>query len=207
MFKYTTAALAAALAGCGGGGGSGGAAPLLLLPAIDCSVALYGDSILHGMAEGATRIAEAPAAAIKRLRPAFTVTDRTAPGLTATGLANSFASERLTARIVVLQPGTNDAGQGLSVEQPYQSLIRIAHDAQRSVVVTGLSRISEPTPAWVESAAAIERIATGAGAIYANWPAVEAELADGLHPTQAGSHALVDSLVRALDLAAPECAP
>ncbi|WP_155946962.1 hypothetical protein, partial [Pseudacidovorax intermedius] len=46
----------------------------------DCSVALWGDSILHGAHNGAHRLAEPPAAILKRLRPLYGVEDNSVPG-------------------------------------------------------------------------------------------------------------------------------
>ena len=65
-------------------------------PSADCSVALHGDSILHGAYNGATgehRLAEPPAAALKRFRPAFAVTDNTVSGQSARTLAIRHFSE------------------------------------------------------------------------------------------------------------------
>lgn len=214
-----------ALAACGGGGGGGGgsAMPMIGLPiaapsapaappapARDCTLQLEGDSIASGGLSMFTTIAEVPAAAIKRLRPAYVVTDKSVIGNSAHARAPVFINESIASRIVVIEFGVNDAGNSY----PYEPAMRLLLDRTKAlgklVVVTGLPQQRIPlvnADAYNDIA---KRLAGEYGATFADWRSVAiapADMADDVHPLQKGSTQLVEQLVRALDQAAPECAP
>lgn len=215
----------AALAACGGGGGdSGGGMPIgaMLPPAaapapepapkpIDCSVALFGDSILFGGFFPSGRIAEPPAAGLKRMRPALQITDRSEPGDSAKARMPSFINEPIKSRVVVLSLGLNDAGQGYDYEPPLRAMVERVKAIGATPVVTGISLVKPgEVPARDAYDAIARRVAAESGAVFADWGAVHfdvADMADAVHPAQAYSTRLTEQLALAVDRAAPECKP
>jgi lysophospholipase L1-like esterase len=193
--------------GCSEAGGGGS----LPRAAADCSVTLYGDSILYGT-YGTTptnRLPEPPAAAIKRLRPAYTVVDRSSPGDFVNLRLPTFRRDVIDTRFVVIEHGMNDAGNRFDYAEPLRSMIRGVKALGKTPIVTGLSR---PRSGEVSTRDAYDRIARDVaaeeGVIFADWGAVamnDADLQDALHPGQDYSHRLAEQLVSALDRAAPEC--
>lgn len=174
----------------------------------DCTVTLEGDSILYGSYANNQRFEEPPAAMLRRLRPAYTVIDNSAPGSTAVQRAPAFATAPLTTHFVVLQHGINDGQFG----QPYEPALRrmVAHvQAEgRTPVITGLSRQTHPAPGRDAADDVARRVAGETGALFADWGTVSfkpAEMADVLHPAPAYSERLVGRIVSLLDRAAPEC--
>src|SRR5690606_13659606 len=140
--KISALAVAVLIAGCGGGGDLATPVPVdsvelgavpggvvqpfaepdaPMSPIKGCSVVLYGDSILAG-ANPLGSLAETPARTIKRLRPRYTVDDRSRSGQSATQAARLFPNDNRTARIVVLEHGTNDMLLGLPVQQSLASM-------------------------------------------------------------------------------------
>lgn len=220
-------AVGALVPACGGSGGGGGsdvssaAPPAVSSPApdgkavdnkpalpADCTVTLEGDSIMFGAYGNHLRLDEPPAAAIRRMRPAYTVLDNSVSGSTAAQRAPVFSKLTLTTRFVVLQHGLND-GQ---FSQPYEAALRdmLSHVlAQgRTPVVTGISRQTIPALNREVVDAIARRVAEGTGTLFADWDAVPfkpAEMADLLHPAPAYSERLAARLVAVLDQAAPEC--
>ena len=92
------------------------AGPRLQAPA--CTVALYGDSILHGayvaIKDGKQipgRWERFPAAEIKALRPAYTIDDRTVSAQPLSVMSAQFTTDGL-ARIVVLGSGIAEGWYG-----------------------------------------------------------------------------------------------
>ncbi|SFE09967.1 GDSL-type esterase/lipase family protein [Paracidovorax konjaci] len=142
-----------ALAACGGGGGGGdgdeaGAKPV--------SVDLFGDSIMRGPG-----IATPLSAALRTLRPGWTVEDHSANGLVLAdmiagyaepwpgapadayplGPQPPFADVRRSACVVVLAAGLNDALEMRTPEQfgtDLREAIRIVQAEGRTPVLTGL---------------------------------------------------------------------
>jgi hypothetical protein len=174
----------------------------------DCTVTFEGDSILHGSYANNQRFDEPPAAMLRRLRPAYTVIDNSAPGTTAAQRAPVFSTAPLTTHFVVLQHGINDGQFG----QPYEPALRrmVAHvQAEgRTPVITGLSRQTHPLLGRDAADDIARRVAGETGALFADWGAVSfkpAEMADVLHPAPAYSERLVARIVSLLDRAAPEC--
>jgi hypothetical protein len=178
-------------------------------PRHDCSVTLYGDSILYGVlgTTGKERLPEPPAAVVERLRPAYSVVDRSVPGDFAVWRSSQFKRDRINTRLVVFEHGMNDANQKFDYAEPLRSMIRRVKTLGKTPVVAGLSRAPKVGTRDVYDAMA-RRIATEEGAIFADWGAVSmavADLQDDLHPGQAYSTRLAEQLVQALDRAAPEC--
>ena len=212
------------LAGCGGGGGGGGSVALPgyigqppkvepapeqpIKPPPVCSVQLEGDSVLHGAFTGGS-LAEVPAAALKRLRPAYRVVDRTQSGNYVNLRLPTFLAEPADTRFVVLQFGLNDGGQGMDYREPLRSMVQRVKAQKLTPMITGLSRV-RGAPPWRDAYDELARqVASEEGAIFADWGAAayaDGDMADDLHPAQAYSTRLVEQLVKALDAAAPECA-
>ncbi|OUM01880.1 SGNH/GDSL hydrolase family protein [Variovorax sp. JS1663] len=169
---------------------------------------LYGDSILHGVADaaGKSRLEEHPAEVIERLRPAYLVIDRTVPGDFVVYRSSQFHRERIGTRLVVIEHGMNDASQRFDYAEPLRKMVRRVKSLGKTPIVTGLSRSAIGTRDAYDALA--RRIASEEGVVFANWGAVamtSEDLMDGLHPRQAYSTRLAEQLVRALDQAAPEC--
>lgn len=223
----SAAALAACSGGCGGGGGgsgSGGAVPMLPMAAPsapaapaapaaptgpDCSVTLYGDSILYGYTSKG-RIGEPPAVAIKRLRPAYRVVDRSDPGDYVLRRLPTFLSDTIDTRVVVIEHGMNDAGNGFDYAEPLRSMLQRVKALGRVAVVTGISQVVAGVPERATYDSTARRVAGEEGATFADWGAVRfdaSDMADDIHPAQAYSARLVEQLVAALDKTAPECKP
>lgn len=226
MFKQVLAATAlAALAACGGGGG--GAMPIAAAPQEpvkvaepakapepvkpDCSVALWGDSIMAGVVPSGY-LAETPAMGIKRLRPAYRVVDKSEPGTGAVGRLQMFESEPVTTRVVVIEWGINDAVTTTAeyYEGALREMVAYVKRAGSLPVITGLSY---PTgnfrPERDEFNAVALKVAADTGVDFGLWDHVayaDGDNADVIHPGQAYSTRLVEAITRALDRVSPECA-
>jgi lysophospholipase L1-like esterase len=176
-------------------------------PRHDCSVTLYGDSILYGVV-GATldRLPETPAAVIERMRPSYFVVDKTVPGDFVLFRSDLFMRDRIQTRLVVFQHGMNDAGRRLDYAEPLRKMVRRAKAVGKTPIITGISRAPIGTRDAYDAMA--RRVAAEEGVLFADWGAVpyaEGDLADAVHPHQAYSTRLAEQLVKALDQAAPEC--
>ncbi|ADU35612.1 SGNH/GDSL hydrolase family protein [Variovorax paradoxus] len=187
-----------------------GAAPALAAP--DCTVALWGDSILYGGfgASLANRIKEPPAAALKRIRPAWTIADYSSPGDSAHKRLPTFVLQPMPARVVVLQYGINDAGNNYQYEPALRGMVDYVQAARKTSIVTGLSQVkADRMPQRDGYDATARRVAQEEGVLFADWGAARfdpADMVDDIHPQQPYSTRLVERLVLALDQIAPECA-
>lgn len=203
-------AAAAFLAACGGGGGGGGSfmpigAPVAAAtpapaPAVDCTVALYGDSILAG-ANTSGALERRPADVLRAA--GFKVTDAAAAGASATGSIAAFENTHLTARFVVVEWFTNDVNNGLPVIPPLTRALQHVKASGRTPVMTGAYRYAGTD----QQRAEVRALSTSTGTAYAGWDEVEGErisATDG-HPSQAYSDALAGRLVDTLRALAPEC--
>ncbi|MFH0134835.1 GDSL-type esterase/lipase family protein [Variovorax sp. VaC1] len=179
----------------------------------DCSVTLYGDSVLNGGTNidgvGPAHIKEPPAMGLVRLRPLVTVTDRSVPGDFALKRLPFLLSDPITTRFVVIEHGLNDAGNGFEYEKPLRSMVQRVKALGKVPIVTGLSRVKE---GWVDQRDAYDaiasRVAKEEGATFANWGAVPFspdDMADAVHPAQPYSTRLTEQLARTVDGLAPEC--
>lgn len=216
--KLLSLVLVLFLTACGGGGGgttSGGVAGYGVTVAgepsdtpdarPDCSVSLYGDSILYGYVPGG-RLPQPPAATLAKLNPKLIVADLSAPGDSAYRHQQAFLNDQLASRIVVLQYGINDAGQGYPYEQALRSEVQRAKSLSKVVIVTGLSTAETTPPNRDIFDGIAARIAAEERVTFGAWGAVTpATTADGLHPDQSYSVALATSLAATIAVAAPEC--
>jgi GDSL-like Lipase/Acylhydrolase family len=174
----------------------------------ECSVTLYGDSILAGATFPNGRLAEPPAAAVRRMRPSYRTVDRALAGDNAQMRMPVMLRQQIDTRIVVLGHGLNDAANALPYEEPLRAMVKRARSQGRAVVITGISQTVGGTANEGTYNALAQRIAKEEGAIFANWGAVQvvaADMADPVHPGQRQSTRLVEHLVRTLDKVAPEC--
>jgi len=216
--RFAVIACAAALAACGGGGGGAEAdvPQASAKPAPVCTVSLYGDSILWGgYANGGSvvmRLEEPPAAALKRMRPKYEVTDFSLNGDSATVRLPSFLNDAPPGRIVVLQYGVNDTGMAPSAAayaETLRSMVQRVKALNKTPVITGLSRSVIPKRDLFDDTA--RRVAYEESVVFADWSAAEwfpdtdVDVVGGAHPKQAYSLRLVERLAVALDRAAPEC--
>lgn len=206
----------ASLAACGGGGGGGSPMPVAIAPIAaqapkpDCSVELNGDSIMWGQSvpPGATtiqRLASPPAVTLKRIRPSYTVVDKSVGGQMATERAAVFNNDTRNSRIIVIQHGTNDLYRGNVADMvvALKSMVTYAQAERRTVILTGMSTIASTL--YPEFRDAVKQVAVDTGAVYADWPSVAVVTTDAAHPDQASSEALVAKLALSLDAIAPEC--
>jgi len=175
----------------------------------DCSVALYGDSILYGAHNGMNRLPDPPAALLRELRPMYRVDDHSFPGDSAHAHVAQFIHTPLTSRIVVLQYGINDAGQGHDYRPALETMVAYVRSQGRTPVITGLSRVIEGIPRRDAYDAVAREIAAASGSAFADWGAVRFEprdMADPVHPGQPYAERLTRQLMHAIDAVAPECA-
>lgn len=179
----------------------------------NCTVALWGDSILYGGfgASLANRIKEPPAAALKRIRPAWTIADYSSPGDSAHKRLPTFVLQPMPARVVVLQYGINDAGNSYRYEPALRGMVDYVQAAGKTSIITGLSQVkADRMPLREDYNATARRVAQEEGVLFADWGAVRfdpADMVDDIHPQQPYSTRLVERLALALDQVAPECAP
>jgi hypothetical protein len=191
---------------------AGRAAEMLPPPAQrDCSVSFYGDSILYGGygANLGNRLPDPPAAAMRRIRPAWKVSDHSVVGDSAHARMPAFVTQPMPTRVVVLQYGVNDAGQNHDYEPALRAMARHVKAQRRTLVITGLSQVrgslSEPRGRYDAIA---RQIAVEEGAVFADWGSVSfdaAQMIDDIHPAQAYSTRLAQRLAMTLDRVAPEC--
>lgn len=176
----------------------------------NCSVMLFGDSILYGAHNGVQRLADPPAAMLQRLRPRYAVMDHSHPGDSAHLHAPRFKRTPLRGRIVVLQFGINDAGQDYpDYERAMRAMVRRVRAQGLVPLITGLSHVSEGQAGRDAYDRSARRVAHSTGTAFADWGAVHfdtADMADAVHPGQPYAARLTQQLVRALDRVAPECA-
>lgn len=178
-------------------------------PRSDCSVVLYGDSILHGGYAGSLRLSEPPAQTLRRVRPRYAVEDLTANGETATQRLGTFGQEHRDARFLVIAHGINDVAQRLDLDSALRRMVRVAQQEGREVILTGLSRQPVSVPGRAQGDAVIRRVASDMHVAFADWGSVpyqSSEMADVLHPAKPYSDRLVQRIADVLDRLAPECA-
>lgn len=175
----------------------------------DCSVTLWGDSILNGAHNITQRLADPPALILRRLRPRYAVEDNSVPGDSAYAREPQFLRLSFRARIVVLHYGINDAGNGYAYERALRTMVAHARSQGRSVVITGLSHVVGGMAARDRYDAIARRVASDTGSTFADWGAVRfdpADMADSVHPGAPYAERLTAQLALALDRVAPECA-
>lgn len=182
----------------------------------DCSVVLYGDSILHGayVGDGQTRRHRRnPAAELKARRPAWRIDDRTQPGQSLEMLAKTFHSDQRASRVVVLGSGIAEGWSGGSVLSDLPRMIETVRREGRTPVLTGYSRQLPNAFMTADKLEGRDRVDAEVKALaletrieFADFGAARpAEMADEVHPTEQYSLRLSAKLIEALDRVAPEC--
>jgi len=234
VFHLLALSFSMVLTACGGGGSGGGSFGGFAFPAgypgvdnsktgttsnastqlpatsaPDCTVALNGDSILHGGSYDPTyRLPTPPATALHQARPGWTIDDQSFNGQSAHGQLQTFLNQSLTSRVQVIEWGVNDTLiEGTNYEQDLRAIVARVQSLNKKPLITGL--IQAPGLTHRDEFDAIaRRVASDMGAEFADWGAVQQngdETLDHLHPNQAYSLRLVDQLAAALDRIAPEC--
>lgn len=242
--KYMLTLALAMLAGCGGGSlgtvdgtvtvdSSGLTAALTAsvpppVVAKNCTATFYGDSILNGAytlpAPGRElmRLQEPPAATVKRLRPLWSIDDRTLNGQTTAALITKFYGDPRVSRVVVIENGIIEAWRNEPMVANLRSMANYVRGEGRIPILTGLSRFAvhvdaDPgytmTQAMVNQRdafdAQIKAMATDERITFADFGAATfsgaSDLMDTVHPTKGYSDRLVTQLIAALDVVAPEC--
>ncbi|MDM0013900.1 SGNH/GDSL hydrolase family protein [Variovorax sp. J22P168] len=182
----------------------------------DCSLVLYGDSILNGAyveQDRFRRHARNPAAEIEARRPAWTVDDRTQPGQSLAKLARTFRNDARNARVVVIGSGIAEGWAGETVLRNLPWMVYTVRGEGRIPVLTGYSRQLPSAFMSPEKLAGrdrvdheVEELAGDMKVEFADiGAAAPVSLADEVHPTADYSLRLTDRLVAALDRVAPEC--
>lgn len=169
---------------------------------------LEGDSIMWGGFVPGPRLAEPPAAILKRMRPAYTVVDNSVNSSTATQRAKTFASSTRTTRFVVLQHGINDALIGSEFATPLYEMAEISKKEGRIPIITGLTHQIRKIRRRDYYDLISRQVAIASQSLFADWGSVRyrpQDMADEMHPGQAYADRLVARLVALLDQAAPEC--
>lgn len=212
-------ATALLITACGGGGGGGGGTYFPVGPSVPvvetpvektvCSVALIGDSIMHGGYQVSLRLPVPPAANLKLQRPNYEVQDYSYNGGNAMQYASTFLTQELNTKIVVIEFGVNDAGNGLPYEVYMRQMLDRAKALNKKIVITGIVKSAATLPRYSEYNDVAKKLADEYGAVWAGWDAESfdssADAPDGLHPSQEYSTRLVQRLALSLDTVSPEC--
>jgi lysophospholipase L1-like esterase len=223
MKKLIMVILVSLLTACGGGGGGGSGGGMPMMPGIPttpvtpvtppaapvCSVALFGDSIMHGGYQLTLRLPIPPAANVKIQRPKYEVKDYSYNGASAAQSLPSFLSQEITSEVVVIEYGVNDAGNGLLYEIPMRSMLDRAKALNKKIIITGILKSAAGLPRYNEYNEVAKALAKEYGATWAGWDEVAFDASkdapDGLHPSQEYSTRLVGALATALDIVSPDC--
>jgi hypothetical protein len=182
----------------------------------DCSLVLYGDSILNGtyvLAEHAMRHPRNPVAELKAQRPAWQIDDRTQPGQSLAKLAKGFANDPRSSRVVVIGSGIAEGWSGGSVMSNLPWMLDAVRYEGRTPVLTGYARQVPNSFITPDKMAGRDHVDTEAKALaresdveFADLGAAgPVEIVDDVHPTQTYSLRLTGQLIEALDRVAPEC--
>jgi hypothetical protein len=184
-----------------------------------CTVALYGDSILHGayvaFENGKAvpgRWERFPAAEIKARRPAYTIQDKTESAQSLSVMRAKFNTDRLP-RIVVLGSGIAEGWYGGPIAEPLRSLVELIRAKGSIPIITGYARQLPNKFMTAQKFEGRDRadleartLAAQMNVQFADFGAAgPVEIVDQVHPTQAYSLRLTQQLLVALDKVAPEC--
>ncbi|SCK56533.1 hypothetical protein VAR608DRAFT_5880 [Variovorax sp. HW608] len=165
-------------------------------PDIQCSVVLYGDSIMRGE----PLVQEGPQRRIQRARPSWNVELRAVAGQTGyEGAQLAMSDPRPTPAVVVLQWGVNDATHRIRDFSLMRALIDKVREEGSRPLLTGPSPTTNDIPSWLTVNTMLYAVAQDSGTPWANWGAEPLPTLDGIHPTQASSDKLVDKLIDVLD--------
>jgi len=182
----------------------------------DCSVVLYGDSILNGAYVDHDRFMRHPrnpAAELKARRPAWRIDDRTQPGQSLAKLAQGFRTDPRAARVVVIGSGIAEGWAGETVLHNLPWMVHTVRYEGRIPVLTGYARQLPNAFMTPDKMAGrdlvddeVDQLAEDMKVEFADiGEAGPVALSDDVHPTSEYSLRLTDRLVAALDRVAPEC--
>lgn len=217
MRRLLYSVLAAALVGCGA------SAQEMDPKRASCTVELNGDSVLFGF-----QISESwrlPVSPADRLRKyGYTVTDKTAGGLTTRDLVtgyttpfegawteiypngpqHAFKDESHDSRVVVIQTGINDARKAdFRTEQiyhDYRELVQTIRAHGRTPVIAGVTQVDssivDKDTLWrlEQARKTVKRVAQEMQVHYASFDAVPVAWTDGIHLDQDSSNGIAENL-------------
>jgi hypothetical protein len=175
----------------------------------DCSITFYGDSIFNGY-NAISHLDEFPADTLKRLRPKYTVINRTVSGDSFQRRMPLFANESVDTRFVSFELGLVDAINSYPLDQNARGVIQRGIALNATVVLTGIGQTEESIPKTDDYDARLAEIAKEERAMFADIRSIQihhGDTVDRVHPTQPLSNLFVGKLVATLDSAAPECGP
>jgi len=221
--------------GGGGGGGDAAVEPVAVAPQpqqapqvapepIRCDITLYGDSILAGVYLDDNGVGQTwplhAAISINLHRPKYRVVDKSQPGQSLYALTLDIYNQQRDTKFVVVESGVIDSWVAEPIGPRLMGLVQFLQAEGRKVIITGFARQAVKTgkffwltqdqidfhDEWNEAA---RYVAQQTGSTFADWGAVafngESDIIDAVHPAEAYSLRLADSLIAAMDRAAPEC--
>ena len=200
-------------------GAAAPAIPLQQAPTPNCTIDLYGDSILHGAyvrkqdgKEAFGRWQRHPSAEIKTQRPGYVVNDMTVSGQS---LAMMFAAYKPdpAARIVVLGNGIAEGWYGGDLDHNLRTLVQSVRANGGIPVITGFARQVPNHYMTAKKLAGRDRAEADARAVAESMnvafvdlgAAGPVEIVDDVHPSEACSLRLTARLIETLDRITPEC--
>lgn len=192
------------------------AAPAAKDKAPDCSLVMYGDSILHGAYvdhQHFMRHPRYPAAELKARRPAWHIEDRTQSGQSLAKLAKTFRTDPRSARVVVIGSGIAEGWAGETVLRNLPWMVQTVRYEGRIPVLTGYARQTPNAFMTPDKLVGrdhvddeVDALAGKMAVAFADFgEAAPVALSDDVHPNAEYSLRLTDRLVAALDRVAPEC--
>jgi len=232
------------LTACGGGGGGGGSSggfPIMLPPVVaappvqpapqepapkppvnekECTIVVYGDSIMRGQQINATTYAtdpdHSPVVLMNRALPKMKFRDMSVPGRSLKDFMGVAYNEQRTEKYVVIEHGVIDSWYGLPIEQNYRDLITVLRAEGRTPIITGFSH---QVPGFGVSYtslmnrvmwnAKVKEIAAELKVPFADLDTVEFngadDVPDTVHPGVTYSKRLVDRIVNKIGEVAPHC--
>lgn len=159
-------------------------------------VVLYGDSVMRGTNKNGS-LSRSPAEELRRLRPAWSIEDKSLSGDTATLAEKRILNENRTAHVVVLSWGINDMTMEWDVVQPLKNIASYMKAEGRKVVITGL--IHTENVMNDKYNADEMQVSIDSAAAFVSWGETPVKTVDGVHPDQDSSDQLVAELAVVLD--------
>lgn len=192
--------------------------------AANCTVELNGDSVLFGFVDNGTTWRHSTTPAKWLRNSAFTVTDRTAGGLSTYNLVRgylkpfpeawpelypagaqpAFWNTSHDSKIIVIQTGINDMKPEFydynRVLNDYRWLVDHIRSMGKIPVLTGVTQVSAATVGAQQFLnlhyvrQAMNQVVQEKQVHYANFDNTYVEFTDGIHLTQASSNGIADNL-------------